>query len=71
MMNEKCRPARSQGDRNVFCPFYGECLDYAIQEAWESWECTHCAQRGDQTAAPELPWCVNHTVAYYELPTRL
>jgi hypothetical protein len=67
-MNEECQPARRHGERNVFCPFYGDCLDLAVQEAWKSWDCTQCPHRSDQRASPELPWCVNHTVAYYELP---
>lgn len=69
MKNESCRPVRKQGDRNIFCPYYGGCLDHAVRQSWDSWECSHCVHLSNQTASPELPWDVNHTVAYYELPT--
>lgn len=67
-MNVSCNPRMHRGDRNVFCPYYGDCLDHAIREAWDSWDCACCENRNDQRAKPDFPWSENHTVAYYELP---
>ncbi len=53
-MNMECNPINENGQRNVFCPYYGECLDYAIKMAWKCWQCTDCPQRMNQDARPEI-----------------
>jgi hypothetical protein len=41
-MNTERNPLRGKGSRNIFCPFYSECLDDAIKGLWESWDCDDC-----------------------------
>lgn len=28
--------------RNVFCRYYGDCLDHAIRKRWPGFSCRHC-----------------------------
>jgi hypothetical protein len=30
------------GQRNLFCTHYDDCLDEAIRQGWNSWCCTRC-----------------------------
>ncbi len=40
-----------QVPRDVFCQFYGRCLDTVLARGWENWTCLGCPlYRGD--AAP-------------------
>jgi hypothetical protein len=70
-MESGCNPRQRKGERNVFCPYYGECLDYAITRAWESWNCSGCKHRTDQEAEPEFQQDGNDAVAYYEVITKI
>ena len=70
-MNPHRNPNRNPGERNVFCSYYGDCLDDAIHKSWEFWDCARCEYRSDKGATPETPWGVSHAVAYYELPPRI
>ena len=38
MAVESCDEVR----RNVFCRYYGECLDYAIRKKWPGFSCQSC-----------------------------
>lgn len=67
---KKSKPNPSRGDkssRNVFCPYYSDCLDKVIKRGWMSWHCHQCGEQFNQTARPELALTVNYAVAYYEL----
>jgi len=35
-------------DRNLKCPYYGECLDYAVEQKWTGFSCARCKHRFDQ-----------------------
>jgi hypothetical protein len=67
-MNPKCNPVRKKGERNVFCPHYSDCLDYAVKKYWNRWNCADCFFRTNEEGRPELQVYHNETVAYYELP---
>jgi hypothetical protein len=32
--------------RNVFCPYYGDCLDAAIENGLQAFSCIECRHRG-------------------------
>ena len=69
---ESCRkPKRGEGERNVFCFYYGECLDEAIDREWGSWECSRCLHRKDRRAAPEMQLSANHAIAYYDVGRKI
>ncbi len=69
-MNTQCNPLRTQGDRNVFCPFYNECLDYAVKQSWEDWSCHECSHQFNEEGKPELQLTVAYSIPYYELISR-
>ena len=44
-MAPHANPLRNDGERNVFCPHYSGCLDYACKRYWDFWSCEYCAHR--------------------------
>lgn len=70
-MNPKCNPVRERGNRNVHCPYYGDCLDYAIENSWAYWGCGHCQYRSSQAARPEIRLTAADSVVYYDLPLEI
>jgi hypothetical protein len=50
-MEKDQNPVHNKGYRNVFCPHYRSCLDYASKHYWECWTCLHCGHKQEQ----ELP----------------
>jgi hypothetical protein len=44
-MEPKPNPICKRGERNIFCPFYSDCLDKAINQFWQCWTCSTCAYR--------------------------
>lgn len=41
-MVPKGNPIPAKGERNIHCPYYDSCLDYAVQDWWDSWNCSQC-----------------------------
>jgi len=35
-----------EGQRDLFCIHYDDCLDEAVKQAWNSWCCTRCELAG-------------------------
>lgn len=64
---KKYRPTQNnKGGRNLFCSHYSHCLDYAIKEAWNSWNCTKCDFR-KKVSPQEARFSVySEDIAYYE-----
>jgi hypothetical protein len=44
-MYRSCNPTPKPGERNVFCPYYNQCLDRAVEEAWKTWHCSRCSHK--------------------------
>ena len=66
-MNPTCNPIPRQGVRNLFCPYYSECLDYVIEMSWDDWDCGDCHNRLIQEDKPEISLADSASIAYYEL----
>ena len=66
-MKTQRNPVHQSGERNAFCPYYNECLDNAIQKAWDDWDCSFCNHKSNQGDKPEMRLTVNETIAYYEM----
>jgi hypothetical protein len=49
-------PYERQGERNVFCPFYSQCLDIVIEKGWNGWSCSEC-EHSSRVEKPEIPLC--------------
>ena len=56
-MRSDSNPVYAEGEKNVFCPYYGECLNHACRNGWEYWACQDCEHRGkkEPVAAVLLP----------------
>ena len=58
-MSKYKKPLQSKGYRNVFCPYYRNCLDHASKRHWECWTCLRCRHKNMQesiageTVSPE------------------
>jgi hypothetical protein len=70
-MNPKCNPVHKKGNRNVLCPYYIDCLDYAIEKSWAYWGCADCQHRLTQGAGAEIQLTVDDSIAYYDLPLEI
>jgi hypothetical protein len=44
-MEPKPNPIRKRGERNIYCPFYSDCLDHAVIQFWQYWSCSQCPYR--------------------------
>ena len=71
-MNPKRSPIHKKRNRNVLCPYYGDCLDYAIENSWAYWGCSDCEHRLSQGGRPETQLTVDDdSIAYYDLPLEI
>jgi DNA-binding response OmpR family regulator len=52
-MNAERNPVWRQGNRNVFCPLYKECLDDAIKGSWQDWDCNDCLHKLNHQNEPD------------------
>lgn len=64
-MEIRTNPAPKRGRRNIFCPYYSDCMDTVIKKRWSNWNCGKCEQRSNRSE-PEIPLNVNYTIAYYK-----
>ena len=67
-MDQKAIPKPKRGERNIYCPYYGVCLDYAVNHAWQSWNCSECQHKMTRHAISQRDYVMSNAVAYYELP---
>ena len=54
-MKSDAKPLCKPGERKVLCPYYDGCLDYAVQQGWQFWNCTVCLHRSKKYGSNELP----------------
>ncbi len=67
-MKETPSPVRKKGERNIYCPKYGDCLDHAVAHRWRYWDCSECSFKLIQEATQAV-MTVNESNILYELPT--
>ena len=70
-MSPKCNPIHKKENRNVLCPYYGDCLDYAIEKSWAYWGCADCQHRLTQEAGVETWLTVGDSMTSYDLPLEI
>jgi CheY-like chemotaxis protein len=63
-MNTERNPVRRQGNRNIFCPLYRECLDDAIKGSWQDWDCSDCAHKLNHKNEPDPLLAVTRSSEY-------
>ena len=69
-MDPKANPIRKRGERNIYCPFYNDCLDYAVECFWPSWSCSQCPHKTVQ-AMPEGGLEINNEDPAYVISSGL
>jgi hypothetical protein len=64
-------PVFKKGDRNLFCPHYCDCLDFAIFKSWDYWACFDCDHKKQALVLDDFPATKSETVLYHSLPQEL
>lgn len=66
-MEPKAKPIRKRGERNIYCPFYSDCLDYVVNHLWQSWSCSECPHRSMRSIT-QCECKLKDTSPCYDLP---
>ena len=64
-------PIHNQGYRNVFCPYYKDCLDHAAKCYWECWSCLECRHMREQNAVTDILLSKDGDYPYYTVSPSL
>ena len=70
-MIENSNPIEVKGERNVFCPHYRDCLNYASKNYWECWACQDCPHNNETEAAADVMLSPGNADLYYSLSPTL
>jgi hypothetical protein len=60
-------PVHRLGEKNVFCPHYRGCLDYAVKSSWESWNCNGCDYKSIKEPLNNLRFPVDDGTPFYSM----
>ncbi|MDP2643744.1 MAG: hypothetical protein Q8P24_02280 [Desulfobacterales bacterium] len=64
-------PTHRAGDKNIYCPYYTDCLDYAVKLAWRFWDCSECMHKSILQSVIELDFRTDDSNPYYPLPAKI
>lgn len=64
-------PSHKKGERNIFCPYYCTCLDYAISKSWDYWACFECRFKEKRQYGEEYPYTNSDQILYHSLPPEI
>jgi hypothetical protein len=67
-MQMEAHPRPKRGKRNIFCPYYAGCLDYAAHSRWMGWSCRKCRYQSLRVPIGESIQTIRHGPITYELP---
>jgi hypothetical protein len=70
-MDQKANPIPTRGERNVCCPFYNGCLDYAVRGSWQTWNCCQCPHKLIRQAMTQWECEINNIDLCYDLPANV
>jgi hypothetical protein len=70
-MGEKAKPRPGPGKRNICCPYCSNCLDFAVDLSWQSWNCCECQNKMTRQAIDQRDCLMSNDVTYYELPFKV
>jgi len=65
-MDQKANPIPESGERNIYCPIYNDCLDYAVSSSWLTWNCSQCPYKLTKQSISE--YVLDGTDSFYDLP---
>jgi len=66
-MEQSAKPIQVSGVRNILCPFYSQCLDFAAKRHWHSWACHACPHKSKQQSYASEPFMTGDSVPYYTI----
>jgi len=69
-MDQNPTHIRKNGEKNVFCPYYKDCLNHAAKLRWENWDCSECPHTLRQRPI-ETDQMTSGFYPYSELPLRI
>jgi hypothetical protein len=69
-MDQNPTHIRKNGKKNVFCPYYKDCLNHAAKLRWENWDCSECPHKLTQHPI-EIDRETSGFYPYAELPLRI
>jgi hypothetical protein len=70
-MDSKVNPTCKHGERNIFCPYYEDCLDYAVARSWKSWNCSECPHKMEDPSLSEYDYLIYGADLCYDLPSTI
>jgi hypothetical protein len=70
-MQPHSNPLHIQGEKNVFCPYYNECLNHACKNKWKYWACRDCRYRRKREAVTATLVSPQDYDGYYPLSPSL
>jgi hypothetical protein len=68
-MEIKVKPIPERGERNIYCPSYSDCLDYAVECSWKSWSCSECPHKATRQSVTEWDYTRNDAPPFHDLPS--
>lgn len=70
-MEKDKNPVHNKGYRNVFCPYYRNCLDHASKHYWECWTCLDCRHKQEQKSPGDVMLSPKCADPYYSVSPSL
>jgi hypothetical protein len=70
-MEKDKNPVHNKGYRNVFCPYYRNCLDYASKHYWECWTCLKCRHKQEEELPKDVMLSPKGADLYYSVSPSL
>ena len=68
-MVASANPIQREGSKNIYCPHYEDCLDFAVEKIWQAWDCCECPHKNAKQRISELLYTVDDEVVIFELPS--
>ena len=70
-MNQKPNPLNRLGRKNIHCPQYGDCLDYAADRYWDYWDCAECSHKATRQPFTDIECTTEEIDVFFHLPARV
>ena len=67
-MEPDLNPLNEDGQRNLFCPYYRQCLDVAAKNQWPFWSCEGCTHRYEMEELTDGVLTYADALPVYSLP---
>ena len=66
-MEKLMNPVHSLGEKNIYCPHYRTCLDYAVKNSWDSWGCDSCDNKSIKEPLKDVQFWIDDGIPFYSL----